>query len=240
MSDLEAGLRCESVTRTFDDAQRGVFDVTLSIARGTVYALLGGNGAGKTTLINLCLGLLQPDRGAIYIAGFDIAQHATDAKRRLAYVPEVARIYAHLNAFENIRFFEELNGRRALDAEIEDALSRLSFPPAAMRRPSGTYSKGMRQKVVIAMGLVKSADLFLLDEPSSGLDPSSSRQLVRIIERLREDGKTVLISTHESHNICGYTDRVGILRDGRLITDAASSTLDARTIDELTESAVSA
>jgi len=236
----DAGLRCESVTRTFGDSQRGVFDVTLSIPKGTVYALLGGNGAGKTTLINLCLGVLQPDRGAIFIAGFDIATDATEAKRRLAYVPEVARLYAHLNAFENIRFFEELNGRRVSDGEVEDALSRLSFPPAAMRRPCGIYSKGMRQKVVIAMGLVKSAGLFLLDEPSSGLDPASSRQLVRIIKGLRDDGRTVLISTHESHNICEYTDRVGILREGRLVTDAASSTLDTRTIDDLTASETTA
>jgi ABC-2 type transport system ATP-binding protein len=240
MNHVEPGLRCESVTRAFENSQHGVFDVTLSIPQGTVYALLGGNGAGKTTLINLCLGLLQPDRGAIYVVGIDIAQHATDAKRRLAYVPEVARLYAHLNALENIRFFEELNGRHASDDEIEGALATLSFPPASIRQPSGIYSKGMRQKVVIAMGLIKAADLFLLDEPSTGLDPASSRQLIRIIERLRDDGRTVLISTHESHNVCSYADRVGILRDGRLITDAPSSTLDSQTIDDLTENTVRA
>jgi ABC-2 type transport system ATP-binding protein len=237
MSFAGPALVCDALTRTFGDSKRGVFDVTLSIPSATVYGLMGGNGAGKTTLINLCLGLLKPDGGRVSIGGVDMSERGTSARRRVAYVPEVARLYGQLNALENIRFFEQLNGRHADDAEIEAALAGLSFPSVAVRRPARTYSKGMRQKVVIAMGLIKSADLFLLDEPTSGLDPASTRQLITIVRGLRSDGRAVLISTHDSYNICDYADRVGIMREGRLVHDGPAAKLDARAIDELVENA---
>lgn len=235
MSSPPVALKCENVTRSFDNSARGVFDVDLAVTNGSVYALLGGNGAGKTTLINLCLGFLQPDKGRVLVAGLDMAQRGTLARRRLAYVPEVARLYGHFNAVENVRFFEELNGRRLSDADVELALGRLSFPEGAIRKPARTYSKGMRQKVVIAMGLAKGADVFFLDEPTSGLDPVSGRQFIRIIDSLRADSRTVIISTHEIHNICEYADRIGVMKDGRLMRESATSGLTIQALERMLE-----
>lgn len=232
---MSGGLACKDVTAVFRPSSRGVFDVTLTVEPGMAYALLGGNGAGKTTLINACLGLLRPDRGSVRVADMDFAADPVGARRRVAYVPEVARLYGHLDAWENIRFFERLNGSAPSAAAVRDALESLDFPMESSREPLSTYSKGTRQKVVLAMGLVKGADVFLLDEPSSGLDPASARQLRDAVETLRGRGAAILIASHDAHSILGYSDRVGFLRKGRLVCERPSAGMSQADVERLYE-----
>lgn len=217
------GLQFQDVTKVFDDRAAGIRDVSLAVPWGTTYVLLGANGAGKTTLLNLCLGHLVPDSGSISIAGLRVSGQGPAARRRLAYVPEVSRLYPHLSAVENIRFFLKLSNKHPADGDIETALDRLRFPGAARTTAARTFSKGMRQKVVIAIGLLKNADVFLFDEPMSGLDPISTRTFLEIIEELRSGGKAILASSHDLHHLPRTADRLGVLRAGRLIRECAGT-----------------
>ena len=216
-------LRCDSVTKAFG-AGRGVFDVALSVRPGEGYALLGPNGSGKTTLINLCLGYLTPDSGRIEVDGIDVQGDSVRAKMRVAYVPEVARLYPHLSARGHLTFFDRLMGRAPRPDEYESLLATLRLPDSAAGEPVRNYSKGMRQKVSIALGLLKGADVFLLDEPTSGLDPNSTREFAGILARLKSEGRAILVSTHDVGNLSLLADRVGMLAEGRLVSEGDPAT----------------
>ena len=196
------GLVCRGVTRNFGVGHFGVRDVNFRVPYGSVYALVGGNGAGKTTILNLCLGFLTPDSGDIFLDGVPIGADWLKVRLRLAYVPEVARLYAHQSAMQNIRFFDSLAGRDHSDEEILDLLASLDFPRLAAKELASTYSKGMRQKVAIAIGLLKGSDVFLLDEPTSGLDPLSRAHFGEIVKRLRAEGKAIFNHCTESAAMC--------------------------------------
>ena len=221
------------VTKRFDGSEKGVFDVSLRIDRGSSYALIGSNGAGKTTLMNICLGFLTPDCGEIRIDGVDAIRQPVEAKARLAYVPEVARLYPHLTALQNMRFFEGLMGRTHDEGEYLQVLEHLGFPVNSARERLGTYSKGMRQKVAIAIGLLKEANVFLLDEPTSGLDPKSRVDFVHLVQRLREDGKAILFSSHDLQSVDASADTVGVIHKGRLVIEERSDVFRRRTLDSL-------
>jgi ABC-2 type transport system ATP-binding protein len=211
-------LSCQDVTKAFSD-DRGVFNVSLSIAAGSAYAILGPNGSGKTTLINLCLGYIVPDRGRIEIQGQDITAAGAEARTRIAYVPEVARLYPHLTAFEHFVFFDRLLGHSGRNELHRSVLEALRLSAGAAGEPVRTYSKGMRQKVAIALGLLKGADVFLLDEPTSGLDPKSTTEFANVVQRLKSDGKAILMSTHDILGLPNFADRIGLLQRGRLLRE---------------------
>lgn len=217
------GLICQDVAKRFPPDGRGLKGATLQVSPGEAYALLGANGAGKTTLLNLCLGFLRPDAGEIWIGGHTLAQNPVEAKRSLAYVPEVTRLYGHLSALENMAFFGGLLGRRHARAECMELLATLAFPAEAVAHPVGTYSKGMRQKVSLAIGLQKGAPVFLLDEPTSGLDPKSAHDCLEVMKNLTRNGKAVLFTTHHLGAIQRGADRVGVLRDGLLVREESAS-----------------
>ena len=222
-----------NVSKRFEGSEKGIFDVSLRVDRGTSYALIGTNGAGKTTLMNICLGYLTPDSGEVHIDGVDAIREPVEAKARLAYVPEVARLYPHLTALQNMRFFEGLMGRRHDDEEYLRVLAHLGFPSGSARDRLGTYSKGMRQKVAIAIGLLKQANVFLLDEPTSGLDPQSRVDFARLVQRLRDDGKAILFSSHDLQSVDASADTVGVIHKGRLVIEEPSHLFRRRTLDSL-------
>lgn len=232
--EAQLGLWCRGLTKSFGSG-RGLFDVSLRVAPGSVYALLGGNGAGKTTLINLLLGYLAPDAGETMIDGIDVARDPVAAKERIAYVPEVARLYPHLSAIENIRFFERLMGRERTGEEIASVLATLNFPRTAAGTPVQTYSKGMRQKTVIAMGLLKGAGVFLLDEPTSGLDPGGVATFAQLVVTLKRAGKAILFSSHDLQSVYASADLAGVLHRGRLIVEEPVERLRQRDVGRLFE-----
>ena len=201
-----------------------MFAIDLHVHLGECYALVGHNGSGKTTLVNLCLGYLTPDEGEVWIAGVPVATAPVAAKMHLAYVPEVARLYPHLTAREHLRFFDTLLGYKKRESEHDRVLTLLRMSAVA-NEPVRTYSKGMRQKVAIALGLLKGADVFLLDEPTSGLDPESSREFVSVVRELKAEGKAILMATHDLSAVTALGDRCGVLTAGRLSRELSPSAL---------------
>ncbi len=232
MTSLNAGLVIEAVRKAFDD-RTVLMDVSLSVPPGRICSLVGPNGAGKSTLLNLCLGYISPDSGTIVIAGADLRSQPIAARMKTAYVPDVARLYAHLSAVENLLYFESLRGVRASRAQCLATLERLGFPADSADRPASTYSKGMRQKVSLAMGMLKEAEVFLLDEPSSGLDAASADELLKILRYVADQGRAVLFTTHHSELVDRVADVVAYLQDGRVTCGAPQrSRVDRRADDE--------
>ncbi len=168
--------------------------LSLSVAGGEIYALLGPNGAGKTTTINMLLGFIAPDRGTLQIAGRNVADDPAAARANIAYIPEQVQLYPQLSGIENLDYFSRLAGHRLSAADLSAMLTRVGLSSEAATRRAGSYSKGMRQKVGIAIALAKRARVLLLDEPTSGLDPSASAEFVALLKesgsrrRRRVDG----------------------------------------------------
>ena len=150
----------------------------LAVSKGEVICLLGANGAGKTTTINLFLGFLQADEGKALVHGIDAGKAPLDARRKLAYLPESVALYPKLSGIENLRFFDRLAGGTRSDSELGKLLETVGLAAEAHQRHADTYSKGMRQKVGIAIAMARQAKTLLLDEPMSGLDPSAASDTV--------------------------------------------------------------
>ena len=196
--------------------------ITFAVNRGEVYALLGGNGAGKSTTLLSVLGFLAPKQGQVRVNGKDVCDDVAAARRSISYLPESASLYQHLNALENLEYFLGLAKVEVTLSDIESVLNRVSLAPEARKRKLGDYSKGMRQKVAIALAMLRDSDILLLDEPTSGLDPNAIDELHRIIRGLADVGKTILMVTHDVYGACQVADRIGLLREGRLVGEFAA------------------
>lgn len=208
-------------------------DLNLSVGRGQVICLLGANGAGKTTTINLFLGFLKPDAGSAWVEGINVAESPHDARRRLAYLPESVALYPKLTGLENLNFFQKLAGADRSQDELAALLTDAGLPEDAHGRLTETYSKGMRQKVGIAIAMARGARTLLLDEPLSGLDPSAANSLGNLIGRLRDEGSAVLMATHDIFRAKEVGDRIGIMMRGRLVNLLEAHTLDAKEIESI-------
>ena len=210
-------LTTEALTKRFPGAPAPAVDnLTLTVAPGELFALLGPNGAGKTTTINCLLGFLTPDSGRALIDGLDVAREPLETKRRLAFIPEQVNLYGHFSGVENLAYFSELAGHRYADAELRRFLTDAGLQTAAHDQRVSGYSKGMRQKVGIAIALAKQAKALLLDEPTSGLDPSASHEFSQLLRKLRERGVAILMATHDLFRAKEDATRVGIMRHGKL------------------------
>lgn len=203
----------------------------LELLAGEVVSVLGSNGAGKSTLLKSILGLhdTAEQTGTILIAGIDIAQARNQALSHLAYVPEQPAVYGHLSAIENIRYFLSL-GAISQSTDISSCLTMAGLPEAAWHRPCSDYSKGMKQKVMLAFALAKQAKLLLLDEPNSGLDPQATEELNQLIVQCKERGMGVLVVTHDVLSAIGFSDRLLMLSNGQLqpvALDQSAFTLDS-------------
>lgn len=225
---LEA--RSLSLTR---DGTLVLSDVSFSVAPGEVYALLGGNGAGKSTTLLTVLGFLQPSSGEVLVNGRTVASDVEGARAQIAYLPEAASLYGHLDAYENLGYFLDLAGRTVSRADVDTALDQVALPHEARKRRMQSYSKGMRQKTAIALALLRDAPILLLDEPTSGLDPVAIDEFHAMVTSLAAAGRTVLMVTHDVYGACQVADRVGLLRGGRLVGSfeaAEGSRIDTETV----------
>lgn len=205
--------------------------VNLELHNGEVVAVLGSNGAGKSSLLKCILGLADTSaniQGDVRIADSSVFHQPHLARAHLAYVPEQPAVYGHLSAIENIRYFLSLDNNPER-AEISDCLSQAGLPERAWHDPCQTYSKGMKQKVMLALALAKQAKLLLLDEPNSGLDPQATEELNQLILQCKSSGMGVLVVTHDVLSAMAFSDRLTMLASGRLqpVSIAQSSlTLD--------------
>jgi ABC-2 type transport system ATP-binding protein len=197
--------------------KRVLHDITFDVRAGEVFALLGGNGAGKSTTLLTLLGFLAPSEGAVRVNGRAVQDDITAARAAIAYLPEAAALYGHLTARENLRYFLSLAGAPSNAAAIEGALGNVSLDPSARASRLGEYSKGMRQKVAIALALLRGAPILLLDEPTSGLDPVAIDEFHALARRLAGEGKSILMVTHDVYGACQVADRIALLRKGELV-----------------------
>jgi ABC-2 type transport system ATP-binding protein len=202
-------------------ARRVLDGLSLSASSGEIYALLGGNGAGKSTTIAALLGFLKPSAGSIAVAGIDPSVSAEQARQKIAYLPENASLYEHLTARENVDYFLALAGEVHSEAEREDAFDAVGLQADAYDRRLSGFSKGMRQKVAIALAVVRQVPVLLLDEPTSGLDPRATADFNALIGRLKERGTAILMVTHDLLGAADCADRIGFLDQGRIVEEVA-------------------
>jgi ABC-2 type transport system ATP-binding protein len=209
-------LRVEFRTRELgQETKLAVKDLSLKVRAGQVFGFLGPNGAGKTTTMNVLLGFVNATGGSAKIFGVDVRQPI--ARQRIGYLPEQTYYYKFLTAEELLRFYARIF--RIPKAETEqriDRILKLVELEHARKRQIRTYSKGMQQRAGLAQALINDPDLLILDEPTSGLDPLGRMKVRDIIQRLRNDGKTVFFSSHELGEVETVCDRVAILHQGEL------------------------
>jgi ABC-2 type transport system ATP-binding protein len=209
-------LQAIGLTKSYG-SQTALNQLNLEVKPGEIFCLLGANGAGKTTTINLFLNFVAPTSGSARINGLDVVQHPLETKKHIAYIPEQVALYRNLSGMENLEYFSTLaNGRPVEAAKLRQYLAEVDMPAGAEARKVGTYSKGMRQKIVIAIAMAKQAKALLLDEPTSGLDPKASNEFSQLIRRLAGQGVAVLMATHDLFRAKEDGSRVGIMRQGTL------------------------
>lgn len=225
-------LKADGLGKRFDNTV-ALSNLDLTVSSGEVVCLLGANGAGKTTTINLFLGFLKPDTGAAFVDGIDVSKSPLEARRKLAYLPESVALYAKLTGVENLAFFDKLTGAGRDERELIAFLREVGLPDEAHHRLVSTYSKGMRQKVGIAIAMARQAKVLLLDEPLSGLDPSAANSLGELIGKLRDEGSAVLMATHDIFRAKEIGDRIGIMMSGRLVNLLDAASLDAKEIESI-------
>ena len=208
--------------------------LNLRVEPGEIFCLLGANGAGKTTTINLFLNFLQPSSGTVAVNGLDVTRHALETKRFLAYIPEQVMLYRNLSGLENLEYFAMLagQGRHSRD-ELLAYLDRAGLPADAARKRVGTYSKGMRQKVGIAIALAKQAKALLLDEPTSGLDPKASNEFSVLLEQLGGEGVAILMATHDLFRAKETGTHFAIMKHGRMVASMPTSEIGHADLERL-------
>ena len=192
-------------------------EVNFSVEEGEVFALLGGNGAGKSTTLLTFLGFITPSEGKVSINGMVVHENKATIRQQTAYLPESASLYPHLSALENLQYFLSLAGVKRTTDEVDHALNTVSLANEARSRKLSSYSKGMRQKVAIALAVLRKTPVLLLDEPTSGLDPVAIDEFNAILMKLSEAGTTVLMVTHDVYGACHVARRVGLLQQGQMV-----------------------
>ena len=225
-------LRAEGLTKRYGEVA-ALADLELEVRPGEVYCLLGPNGAGKSTTMNLFLGFTAPTAGRAWVCGLDVAYHPIESKRHLAYIPEQVHLYPHLSGAENLEYFASLGGSAVAGPELEGLLERVGLPRAAIHRRSGEYSKGMRQKVGLAIAVAKRARALLLDEPTSGLDPRASFEFSRLVRGMCDEGVAVLMATHDLFRARDLANRIGILCAGRLVWEGAGADFASEDLERI-------
>ena len=222
-------IEIKRLTRKFGELT-AVNSVDLSIPRGQILGYLGPNGAGKTTTVKMLTGMIRPTAGTASIAGFDIQTQTLEAKRRIGFVPESGALYQSLTPAEYLQFVGRLYGmdEDAIGARSRELGDFFGIADAMGQRMS-EFSKGMRQRVVIASALIHNPEVLLLDEPLSGLDANAALLLKELIRHLAGEGKTIFYCSHILEVVENLCDRVVILDKGRVAADGSVKELKAMT-----------
>jgi len=224
---IQPVIQAIDLTKRYEDGLLAVDHLNIEIKPGQIYCLLGANGAGKTTVINLFFNFIEPTSGAARINGYDCTREPLMAKKFAAYIPENVMLYGNFSARQNLDFFARLTGRT--DLKIEDyhmVMRQVGLPESSFEKRVKTFSKGMRQKLGIAIAILKQAPALILDEPTSGLDPKAASSFIELLFRLRTEGKAILMSTHDIFRAKEIADVVGIMRDGILIAEKNKVDID--------------
>lgn len=225
-------LTAENLTKKYGD-NVALNKLNLTIKEGEIFALLGQNGAGKTTTINLFLGFITPTDGELTINDISVTENAQETKKHVAYIPETVMLYPNLTGLENLKFFSSLAGFKYSAGELTYFLSKAGLQVTAHHQNLGGYSKGMRQKVGIAIAIAKKAKVLLLDEPTSGLDPKASNEFSQILKELSADGTAILMATHDIFRAREVASHIGIMKQGNLVTVIEADKISANELEDL-------
>jgi len=211
-----------------------VNNLSLTIQPGEIFTMLGANGAGKTTTLMVSLGFTEPTAGTVKICGIDVTKDPLEAKKHVAYVSENVMLYGNFTARQHLEFFTKLGGRKDVTAaEYENVMDRVGLQRDAFDRRLKGFSKGMRQKLGIAIAIMKNAEVILLDEPTSGLDPKSGAEFLQLLQELREEKKAIWMTTHDIFRAKQIADRVGIMVAGDLVKQFSRDELEQADLESI-------
>ncbi len=215
-------IEVKNLTKSFGNTV-AVKNMTFNVDKGEIYCLLGANGAGKTTTINLLLNLVQPENGNAKIGGMNTDDYPLKTKQKLTYIPENLSLYPSLSGVENLRFFSGLSGIKLSNNDAASYLKEAGLQLDAADKRVGVYSKGMRQKVAIALALARKSKVLLLDEPTSGLDPAASSDFAMLLTDMKERGAAILMATHDLFRAKETGTKIGIMNKGTLVEELAAT-----------------
>lgn len=211
-------LQAIDLTKRYEDGLLALDHLNLEVKESEIFCLLGANGAGKTTTINLFLNFIDPTDGQALINGINVTRDPLEAKKYVSYVSENVMLYGNFTARQNLDFFAKLGGKQNLKKEdYHMYMRKVGLQEEAFEMRLKNFSKGMRQKLGITIAIIKDAPNILLDEPTSGLDPKAGAEFMKILKGLREQGKSILMCTHDIFRAKEIADRVGIMKEGRLV-----------------------
>ena len=211
-------LKAIELSKRYEDGHLALDALNLEIKSGEIFFLLGANGAGKTTTINLFLNFIEPSSGQVLINDIDVVKKPLETKKYVSFVSENVMLYGNFSARQNLDFFAKLGGKKDLTKQdYYNVMRSVGLQEAAFEKKLKTFSKGMRQKVGLAIAIIKDADNIILDEPTSGLDPKSASELMQILINLKNKGKSILMCTHDIFRAKTVADRVGIMKEWRLV-----------------------
>ena len=226
-------LTATTLTKRYGD-HTALNGLDLRVEPGQIHCLLGANGAGKSTTIKLFLGLLQPTSGSATVDGIDVAADPQSARRRMLYIPETVALDDELTGLENLAYLAELGQvAERSPSRLKDCLAEAGLQQDAFDRRTAGFSKGMRQKVGIALAIAKQAKALLLDEPTSGLDPQASAEFHDLISRQRDRGAAILMATHDLFRAREVGDTIGLMRAGQLRRTLAANSVTALDLEAL-------
>jgi ABC-2 type transport system ATP-binding protein len=222
-------LEARNLSKTYPNGVRALDSLDLVVPDGHLCCLMGPNGAGKSTTINLFLDYIEPTAGVALVDGINAHSDPLESRRRVAYIPEQVSLYGTLSARQNIAFFAGLTGQRGVDYVA--CLRPVGLEEAVLSRRVETFSKGMRQRLALAIALLKGSRNLLLDEPTSGLDPQGASIFVDLLSRLREEGYAILVSSHDLYRITEISDTVAIMTNGRLCESLRGAEIHKGTVN---------
>jgi len=210
-------LETQNLTKIYEDGRLAVDHLTMKVEPGEIFCMFGANGAGKTTTINLFLNFIPPTEGTALIEGVDVVREPLKSKEFVSFVSENVMLYGNFTAIQNLDYFTKLSGKRGLTkTDYAAVLQSVGLQKDAYDARSKTYSKGMRQKLGLAIAIIKDAPNVILDEPTSGLDPKSGQEFLNLLTAMRDKGKSIFMSTHDIFRAKLVADRVGFMKNGKL------------------------
>jgi len=226
-------IKIQNLSKRYEDGNLALDNLSIEINKGEIFALLGANGAGKSTTINIICGFIPPTEGDVDIDGTLLLKEPLKLRGKLAYLSENVMLYDNFTGYQNLKFFSDIAGKKHSKAELEQTLREVGLQDDFIHKNISKYSKGMRQKVGIAIALVKDTPLFLLDEPFSGLDPKAAFDFQILLYKLRDAGKTIFMSTHDIFRAKEMANIVGIMKGGKLVMIRTKAELENEDLNRI-------
>ncbi len=227
-------LETKDLTKRYEDGLVALDHLNLKVESGEIFCMFGANGAGKTTAINLILGFIPPTEGTAFVEGVDVVKEPLKSKDHISYVSENVMLYGNFTAYQNLDYFSRLAGKRNLKkSDYAGVMKRVGLQENAFDMRIKNFSKGMRQKLGIAVAILKDAPNLILDEPTSGLDPKSGQEFLELLLELKDKGKSIFISSHDIFRAKFIADRVGFMLHGKLVMMKTSEELRGEDLNNL-------